>query len=323
MNRVGMIGPGTSCTHCQRSLAPTSPHGLCPACLLSRALRSDIEEELDLQEVRRIGDYEILHLIARGGMGAVFKARQISKARTVAIKLISDTFASADFLDRFRLEAESAARLDHPHIISIYEIGEERGRHFFSMQLAEGGSLALRLGQGYRPSCSESVQLLIPLARAVHFAHQRGILHRDIKPGNILLDGGGNPVLTDFGLAKLVERETQILRAVQVLGTPAYISPEQASGHSSQLTAAADVYGLGAVFYELLSGVPPFSGHSPLVTIRMVLEREPELPSRRNPTIDRNLEIICLKCLEKDPTRRYASAEALAVALERWIRQER
>ena len=306
---------------------------------MRRALLTEVEEDVS-DGARRIGDYELLAPIARGGMGIVYRARQRTLNRTVAIKLIlAGEFAAPDFLKRFRIEAETVASLDHPNIVPIYEIGEDDGRHFFSMKLVEGGSLADRLARHERtgsqnssappPSqhgaafdCECAARLVAKLARAVHHAHQRGILHRDIKPTNVLLDANDEPLLTDFGLAKLVERETQITHTLAVLGTPSYISPEQAAGKNSALTTAVDVYGLGAVLYELLTGQPPFAGGTTASTIRQVLEAEPERPSRRNPTVHRDVETICLKCLEKDPARRYASAEALAEDLERWLRHE-
>src|ERR1051325_11383698 len=308
-----------TCSKCGREIANTSPQGLCPRCLLGRGLLSEVEDDFH-DGAQQIGDYDLIEPIARGGMGIVYRARQRTLNRTVALKLISGgELAGDDFVERFRIEAEAAASLDHPNIVPIYEVGEDDGRHFFSMKLVEGGNLADQLS---RQDCASAAKLISKLARAVHYAHQRGILHRDIKPNNVLLDTNCEPLLTDFGLAKLVERETQITRTLAVLGTPSYISPEQASGNVSQLTTGADVYGLGAVLYELLTGAPPFAGGTTMATIRQVLEKEPERPSRRNAAVDRDLETICLKCLEKEPARRYSSAEALAEDLERWSRHE-
>jgi len=315
-----MSNAAETCKKCGRELESTSPGGLCPRCLLGRALLTEIEEEIAEEECQRVGDYEILGRIARGGMGVVYRARQRALNRTVALKLISaGELAAPDFVERFRIEAEAAASLSHPNIIPIYEIGEERGRHFFSMKFVAGGTLADRLSRGDRPPSREAASLIIRLARAVHYAHQRGVLHRDIKPSNVLLDTNAEPLLSDFGLAKLADRDSQITHTVAVLGTPSYISPEQAAGAAGQLTTAADVYGLGAVLYELLTGRPPFAGGTTMATIQLVIETEPEPPSRSNHAVDRDLETICLKCLEKSPARRYASAEALAADLDRWL----
>src|SRR6185369_2161924 len=218
-------------------------------------------------------------------MGIVFKARQTQINRVVALKVMAaGQFASPDFLERFRIEAEAVASLDDPHIVPIYEVGECEGQPFFSMRFVEGGSLAQRISKGKIPlSNREVVELLSKLARAVPHAHQRGILHRDIKPGNILLDAKGEPHLTDFGLAKLVAKDSTLTRTMAMLGTPSYMSPEQARGEAKQLTTAVDVYGLGAVFYELLTGRPPFAGGTTMETVRQVLEKEPRRPSSLKP----------------------------------------
>jgi WD40 repeat protein len=273
---------------------------------------------------REFGAYELLEEIARGGMGIVYRARQTQVNRLVAVKVLaSGAFAAPDFVKRFRTEAEAVASLDHANIVPIFELGECEGQPFFSMRLIEGGSLAQRISAAKTPmSNHEAAALLAKLAHAVHFAHQRGILHRDIKPGNVLLDARGEPLLTDFGLAKLVEKDSTLTHTLALLGTPSYMSPEQALGHAKQLTTAVDIYGLGAVFYELLTGQPPFAGGTTMETVRQVLEKEPRRPSALRPGTDHDLETICLKCLEKDPARRYASAEALAEDLERWQRHE-
>jgi WD40 repeat protein len=271
------------------------------------------------------GDYELLEEISRGGMGVVFKARQISLGRLVAVKLITTgTLATPELVKRFKAEAEAAASLSHPNIVPIYEIGEHQGQHYFSMGLIEGPNLRASLSnsQSQLSEPKRSARLVSTVARAVHYAHQRGVLHRDIKPGNILLDAAGEPHLTDFGLAKLIQKESTLTHTNAVMGTPAYMSPEQARGDTREVTTAADVYAVGAVLYEMLTGAPPFAGGTSLETIRQVLEQEPRRPSASNPRIDRDLETICLKCLEKDPGKRYSSAAGLAADLERWLRQE-
>ncbi|HKX60228.1 MAG TPA: serine/threonine-protein kinase, partial [Verrucomicrobiae bacterium] len=273
---------------------------------------------------RTFGAYELLEEVARGGMGVVYRARQTHVNRLVAVKVLaSGVFAAPDFVKRFRTEAEAVASLDHPHIVPIYDVGECEGQPYFSMKFVESGTLADRISRAKSPIANrEAAALLAKLAHAVHFAHQRGILHRDIKPGNVLMDAQGEPLLTDFGLAKLVEKESTLTRTMAMLGTPSYMSPEQARGEAKQLTTAVDVYGLGAVFYELLTGQAPFAGGTTMETVRQVLEKEPRRPSTLQPGLDLDLETICLKCLEKDAGRRYGSAESLADDLERWLHHE-
>jgi len=318
------------CPKCGRVLPPDAPRGLCTKCLLV-AMFDAGPLAIALKSVagkpvlpRAFGQYELLEEVARGGMGIVYKARQPQLNRVVAVKVLAaGQFAAPDFVKRFRTEAEAVASLDHPNIVPIYEVSECEGQPFFSMKFVEGGSLAERIAnREFQISDREAARLMAELAGAVHYAHQRGILHRDIKPGNVLLDGRGEPHLTDFGLAKLVEKESTLTRTIAMLGTPSYMSPEQARGEAKQLTTAVDVYGLGAVFYELLTGQPPFAGGTTMETVRQVLDKEPRRPSVLKPGIDRDLETICLKCLEKDPTHRYGSAEALGADLERWERHE-
>src|SRR5438477_2324129 len=316
---------------------------MCPACLLETG--ADLfAEEVQTSNAQRptsnaqfkgqgrapkfarmitdFGDYELLEEIGRGGQGTVYRAHQKSLNRTVALKVIvPGPWTIATHLKRFRREAEAAANLDHPGILPIYEVGERDGCCYFSTKFVEGGQLDQIVGRAPQ-SIRQSAELIANVARTVHYAHEHGILHRDIKSGNILLDANGEPHLTDFGLARLTETESTVTRTIETLGTPSYMAPEQALGHNNQLTNLTDVYGLGAVLYHLLTGHPPFAGGTTYETIRLVLESEPRHPRLWNAKTDRDLATICLKCLEKDPQRRYSTALALAEDLERWLKHE-
>ncbi len=326
------------CGRCGSRLPAETPVGSCSTCLLEFGIHGYSEEASRANDAANAspfqllgdyGDYELIEEIARGGMGVVCRARQKSLNRTVAVKLILiGQWAGPEHIERFKAEAEAAGRLDHPNIVPIYEIGEHNGQHYFSMKLIEGQSLAsVAASQKSAPLLHtksaalfrDAATVVMKIARAVHYAHQRRVLHRDLKPTNILIDSQGEPHLTDFGLAKVIERGSSLTHTAAVLGTPSYMAPEQASGKAKHVTTAADIYSLGAILYELLTGRPPFVGESPLETLDLVREAEPAPPRSIRPTVDCDLETICLKCLRKEPEGRYGSAEALAEDLRCWL----
>ena len=283
---------------------------------------SESAQLLSAVEARAFGEYELLEEIARGGMGVVFKARQTRLNRTVAVKMIlAGELADHDDVERFLTEAEAAAGLDHPGIVPVYECGQIDGQHFFSMGFVEGQSLAPLLAAGPLPP-QRAAELVAQVADAVDYAHERGVIHRDLKPGNILLDKDGHPRVTDFGLAKRVAGDSGLTRTGQALGTPSYMPPEQASGKLDAIGRGADVYALGAVLYAALTGRPPFQAATPIDTILQVLEQEPVAPRQLNAGVPRDLETVALKCLEKEPHKRYGTARELAEELRRFLRGE-
>jgi TolB-like protein/Tfp pilus assembly protein PilF len=341
------------CPKCGSEIPADAPEGGCPGCLLEAAIggagdlstvsltkvndagsardvevtgvtpASDRKKPARIAEMLgELGDYELLEEVGRGGQGVVYRAHQKSLNRTVALKVIGlGCWGTEAHLKRFRREAEAAASLDHPSIVPIYEVGERDGSCYFSMKFVEGGQLD-EVVRRKPMSIRQSAELIAKVSRTVHYAHEHGILHRDIKPGNILLDAQGEPHLTDFGLARLVETESTMTRTMEVMGTPSYMAPEQAVGNNAAVSSATDVYGLGAVFYQLLTDHPPFAGGTTFETIKLVLDTEPRQPRLWNRKIDRDLSTICLKCLEKDPQKRYSSALVLAEDLEHWLKHE-
>ncbi|HOY60017.1 MAG TPA: serine/threonine-protein kinase, partial [Verrucomicrobiota bacterium] len=376
---------GPFCKECGRPLRPNAPRGLCPACLLGTgliAMRQPSEPAtLPAPEPAppRVGDYELLEEIGRGGMGVVYKARQISLDRIVALKLIlGGRLAGRDQAHRFRAEAQAAANLQHPNIVAIHEVGEHAGQLFYAMDYIEGKNLASVISdlRFEISNHTRSVSWMKTVAAAVHYAHEQGILHRDLKPANIIIDQHDQPRITDFGLAKRIEvlpsggqigggpgispssggepaeagtttaatsdlgvvaevnaqrstsnsplstLDSQITLSGQVLGSPSYLSPEMAEGKRAAVGVASDVYSLGAVLYHLLTGRPPFQGETLTALLRQVIETDPVAPRRLNPSIPRDLETICLKCLDKEPRRRYSTALEVADELGRFLADE-
>jgi serine/threonine protein kinase len=255
----------------------------------------------------QVKGYELLGELGRGGMGVVYKARQTTLNREVALKMIlAGAHAGQGELERFRLEAQAVARLQHPHIVQIYEVGESDSRPFISLEYIDGHSLAEQLG-GKPQSAREAAQMVRTLAEAVHFAHLRGIVHRDLKPTNVLVNSSGTLKITDFGLAKQIESNVVRTRTGDIVGTPSYMAPEQAGGVTKNVGPACDTYALGVILYEMLTGRPPHIANDPIETVLAVLNDEPVPVRRLQPKVPRDLETICLKCLEKLPRKRYAS----------------
>jgi len=325
-----------TCPNCNQPLPVDSPRGRCAACLLRVGLEHLQDEESSATDglfprdvftgesisPRELGDYELQEPIGHGGMGIIFRARQRSLNRIVALKLIrGGALARTEVVARFRTEAAAAARLQHPNIVGIHEVGEHAGQHFYSMEFVPGRSLAELLHGGPLPP-KEAARMLKAIAEAIHFAHQRGVLHRDLKPSNILLDALQSPHVADFGLAKLLHSDSSLTLSDAVIGSPNYMPPEQARGRSAETTARSDVYSLGAMLYEMLTGRPPFSAATPLATMKLVVEQEAVSPRSLNPELPRDLETLCLKCLAKEPAARLESAQQLADELGRFLRDE-
>jgi eukaryotic-like serine/threonine-protein kinase len=315
------------CSRCGTSLNNDAPDGFCPACMLEGALRLGEDrivprgESEPTHHLPRLGDYQLLEEIARGGMGVVYKARQINLNRIVAVKLILvGQFADKAAVRRFKAEASAAAKLCHPNIVAIHEIGEEAGQHFFSMDYVEGLNLA-DFARQQPVSIRQAAELVRTIAEAVDYAHEHGIIHRDLKPSNILIDCFHAPHITDFGLARDLRADSELTVTGQVLGSPNYISPEQASGNAL-VGVATDIYSLGAILYHLLTGRPPFAAETLTATLGQVTRADPISPRALNPSVPRDLETICLKCLEKEPAQRYSSAGALAEELSCFLNGE-
>ena len=330
----------TTCNVCGRSIPEDAPDGCCPACMLGAALAPEGQESVAATVVPAdpppahprspypfdagncVGDYEILDEIGRGGMGVVYRAHQVSLNRVVALKIIgAGRLASEAEVTRFQIEAETAARLDHPNVVAVHEVADHQGQCFFTMQYVPGRNLS-DLMKSRTVSVREAARYIHEVALAIAHAHRHNVLHRDLKPSNVLIDAAGHARVTDFGLAKHLADDSEITVSGQILGTPSYMSPEQAGARQSQVGPATDIYSTGALLYHLLTGRPPFQGDTPMETMVQVREHDPVLPRVYNPEIPRNLEMICMKCLEKRPKHRYPAARALARDLHRFLEGE-
>jgi eukaryotic-like serine/threonine-protein kinase len=309
-----MTEPRT-CPQCGARVSERRVEGLCPGCLAKHSL------QIPTTRAQVLGDYELLGEISRGGMGVVYKARQRSLQRLVALKMIlAGHFARAQDVQRFKAEALAAANLQHPNIVAIHEVGQWEGHHFFSMDYVEGPTLAELVAKQPLPA-EQAARYVRTIAEAVHYAHEHGVLHRDLKPSNILIDGDKQPRISDFGLAKLAQANSDLTLSGKAIGSPSYMPPEQSVGRRSAIGPHSDVYSLGAMLYHLVTGRPPFAAETVQATLMQVLEHEPVPPRALNPGVPRDLETVCLKCLEKDPRRRYSTARELADELGRFLEQ--
>ncbi|MCI0597950.1 MAG: serine/threonine protein kinase, partial [Beijerinckiaceae bacterium] len=321
------------CERCGQPRPASSLGGVCPACLARISLTfSDPSAEiaeLDVSarplaqaEAPRFGNYVLLEEVGRGGMGIVYRARQLTLNRVVALKVIPfGLLATAEATRRFQAEAAAAAQLQHPNIVAVHEFGEWQGQRFFSMDFIEGGTMAERLQSGPWP-VREAAALVRTAARAVQQAHEAGIIHRDLKPSNILVDRQGQPHIADFGIAKRIDPDSAPTLTGQAFGSPHYMPPEQANSNRAKPTPRTDIYSLGAVLYHALTGRPPFQAETVEGVLHLLLTHEPVAPRLLNPSVPRDLQTVCLKCLEKDPLRRYGTAQELADDLGRWLDNE-
>ena len=329
------------CSECGASLPSDAPRGVCPICELQGALLVEAVESGELrggfrsaarpnasnspvspESVIHLGDYELLEEIARGGMGLVYRARQVSLDRIVAVKLLPfSSLTGAEPIKRFRAEASAAAALQHPNIVAVHEVGVHQDQHYLVMNFVLGPPLSRLVSDGPLPG-KRAARYLREIAEAVHYAHEHGILHRDLKPSNVLLDENDQPQVTDFGLAKRLDGESSLTLTGQALGSPGYMPPEQAAAEHGKVSRRSDVYGLGAILYHLLTGRPPFQATTLNEAVQQVIEKDPITPRLLNPGVPRDLQTICLKCLEKEPERRYLTARALAEDLDRFLNGE-
>jgi WD40 repeat protein len=346
---TSVFGQQTICQKCGARLGNDARQGFCPKCLFAEASLENADAVFISDEPHStagavasshlsklpspwvlqgqlcpcaFGDFELLEELARGGMGIVYRARQVSLDRIVAVKmLLFGPLSSPEFVKRFRMEAEAAASLQHPNIVAIHEVGVHHGQHYFAMDFVEGPSLAKLLASGPLP-LKRAATYLKTIAEAIHYAHERGILHRDLKPSNVLIDFSDQPRVTDFGLARRLEGESELTMTGQVIGSPNYMPPEQAAGRRGKLSRRSDIYSLGAMLYHLLTGRPPFVGEALADTLEQVLNVEPVSPRLLNPSVPGDLETVCLKCLEKEPDKRYATAQEVADELSRFLFNE-